>query len=129
MTNFDQWIERAKYDFDAAKDMFNTKKYDYTAFFCHQTIEKAIKGYYLFSQKKMAPYIHNLIKLAKESNIYNEIDNKNRDFLEDLNPCYIELRYPAIDRAFDFQIDELKAKEFLLKAEEFLEWLELKMKS
>lgn len=34
------WIDLAKYDFETAKAMFDTKRYLYVGFMCHQTIEK-----------------------------------------------------------------------------------------
>lgn len=34
------WLEMLEYDFDTAKAMFETKRYLYVGFMCHQVIEK-----------------------------------------------------------------------------------------
>lgn len=33
------WIDLAEYDFETAKAMFDTKRYLYVGFMCHQTID------------------------------------------------------------------------------------------
>ena len=40
------WAEMSDYDFDTANAMFETKRYLYVGFMCHQTIEKILKAYW-----------------------------------------------------------------------------------
>ena len=41
------------------------------------------------------PYTHNLTLLAEKSGIYNKMTDKQKDFLDFLEPLNIEARYPA----------------------------------
>ena len=39
-----KWLEKAKMNLKVAQDNFNLKHYDYSAFLCQQTAEKALKS-------------------------------------------------------------------------------------
>ena len=61
------WIDLAEYDIETAEAMFETKRFLYVGFMCHQVIEKSLKGYYVFVKNEIPDKIHNLLKLAKQS--------------------------------------------------------------
>lgn len=42
----EEWFTQAKYDLETAEAMFKTRRYIYTVFMCHLSIEKALKGVY-----------------------------------------------------------------------------------
>ena len=56
------WIDLAEYDFETAKAMFDTKRYLYVGFMCHQTIEICLKAV-IANTGDFPPKIHNLIDL------------------------------------------------------------------
>jgi HEPN domain-containing protein len=62
--NIEYWIELFDYDIETAKAMFNTKRYLYVGFMCHQTIEKIFKAYYMKLKNENPPYTHKLSYLA-----------------------------------------------------------------
>ena len=72
----DYWIEIAVDDLDSADIMLNKKKFLQAGFYCHQSLEKILKGYYWFIKKEEPPYTHNLLKLSKESGIDNLIKDR-----------------------------------------------------
>lgn len=41
-----EWLKQAEYDLGTAEAMFKSKRYIYTVFMCHLSIEKALKGLY-----------------------------------------------------------------------------------
>ena len=47
------WLELAEYDLETAKEMLKTGILLYVRFMCHQTIEKALKGYYIYITNKI----------------------------------------------------------------------------
>lgn len=49
------WVEIAIDDLDSAKIMLKKKKYLQSGFYCHQVIEKMIKGYFWYNKKKEPP--------------------------------------------------------------------------
>jgi HEPN domain-containing protein len=63
---------------------------------CHQVIEKAMKGFMLKSDlSKSIPYIHNLSRLSRQSDLNGEMNEHDKDTLDILDPLNIEARYPS----------------------------------
>jgi HEPN domain-containing protein len=89
------WVELAEYDLETAGAMLNSKRYLYVGFMCHQTIEKVLKAFYVKDKMETPPYTHNLIYIAEISGIYNDFNEIQKDFPDNLQPCHIEPRYPA----------------------------------
>jgi len=97
MTNKDKityWIELSDYDLETGIVMFNTKRYLYVGFMCHQVIEKIFKANYQKLKEETPPYTHKLIYLAKHGNFYDKLNEAQIDFLLQLEPLNIEARYP-----------------------------------
>lgn len=59
------WIISAKRNWLTALDLFRTTHYDACLFFCHLTLEKVLKAFFVKKTKKSAPYVHNLEQLAQ----------------------------------------------------------------
>jgi len=59
------WIRLSEYDLETARAMMQSKRYLYVAFTCHQTLEKILKAYYIYTQCATPPYTHNLLKLVR----------------------------------------------------------------
>ncbi|MFH1454236.1 MAG: HEPN domain-containing protein [Armatimonadota bacterium] len=88
-------MELAQYDLDSAKVTLDGGRYLYVGFMCHQTIEKSIKSYYVFTKIATPPYTHNLVLLAKESGIYDKFTDDQKNFLDVLGPLNTQARYPT----------------------------------
>ncbi len=89
------WIRQVKEDLEKAQILFDNKKFDGTAFYCHQAVEKGLKGL-LIKKTKEFPKIHDLVELAK-------LVNAPKQIIIDcgiLNPHYIETRYPDLSRGY-----------------------------
>ena len=89
------WDSLADYDLETAKAMLESGRFLYVGFMCQQTIEKALKAVHWKRTKSEPEYIHALVRLAKKSGIFDEMDQPARDFLEFLEPLSIEARYPT----------------------------------
>jgi HEPN domain-containing protein len=57
---FEYWLERAKYDLNAAQVMFDAEYWIYVSFICQQAIEKLVKGLYLIYNNYNIPYRHDI---------------------------------------------------------------------
>ncbi len=68
------WIDIAEYDLETARVMLEGRRFLYVGFMCHQVIEKALKGYYVYLYNTTPPYTHNLIHLVKQNKIYDSVD-------------------------------------------------------
>lgn len=116
------WVEIAEYDLDTAQAMFDTGRYLYVGFMCHQVVEKMLKAA-VSNLGKTPPYIHNLSKLAETSNLYERLDDNQKDLLDSLEPLNIQARYPEDkDRVFRSLTAE-KCGELLAQTKELYQWI------
>lgn len=89
------WIEMSEYDLETARAMFNTHRYLYVGFMCHQAIEKVLKAYWSHVLEEPPLKIHTLSKLASKTKIDSEMSEEQLDFIDTLEPLNIEARYPS----------------------------------
>ncbi|MBI5300454.1 MAG: HEPN domain-containing protein [Deltaproteobacteria bacterium] len=122
-----QWVERADYDLETAKFLFKGGRYLYVAFMCQQCIEKTLKAY-ITSKEKSPPLIHNLLRLAEESDLMRSMTDGQRLLLADLNPFYIKTRYGEYKDELSKICTAVSAKDMLAKTQEFVKWLKPKIK-
>ena len=130
MSDFDKvdyWIELAFYDLDTAKAMLTTERYLYVGFMCNQTMEKILKAYYVFKNKKTPPYTHNMRRLATEANLYKELSEKQKDFIDDIIPFNIEGRYPEYKQMLYDTLKRAECEKLIKETEEFVKWIKSKL--
>ncbi len=116
---YEEWFKQAEYDLDTAEAMFKARKYIYTVFMCHLSIEKALKGLYAKKFKKDPPRIHNLNYFCELVEISLEKDLQ--EFIDNLNDLSVPTRYPdELEKLLnDYKKDDTyivleKTKELLL---------------
>jgi len=86
------WIDGSEDDWDTMSILYDNKKFVYSLFFLHLSIEKILKALYVKKNSLQAPPIHNLSELVKGSKII--IDISQQKFITTLLPFYIQARYP-----------------------------------
>jgi len=117
----------AKYDLETAKAMLNSKRYLYVGFMCHQAMEKILKAYYVKKNADNPPYTHNLTLLAEKSELYSELTENQKDFIDFLEPLNIEARYPTTkDKILQILTDE-KCEEIIKLTEVQIIWITKKL--
>jgi HEPN domain-containing protein len=116
-----KWYEMAGYDCDTAEAMLETKRYVYTIFMCHLTIEKALKGLYWERRGEFPPKTHNLLYFVKELGL--SVPGDNLDFVGKLSDSSIVTRYPEDLQKVISAYPRTAAEEYLRKTKEVLEWL------
>jgi HEPN domain-containing protein len=123
------WIEIADYDIETAKAMLQTKRYLYVGFTCHQTIEKALKAVIARDCAKgdIPPKIHNLLKLADRGGVFAKMSAEQQGFIKELNPMYIEARYPEYKEAISASLTAEICKRLLSGTEELLCWIKTQL--
>jgi HEPN domain-containing protein len=85
------WIESSDDDYDTMKALFDSKRYSWTLFVGHLMIEKLLKALFVKEHNDYPPYIHNLIRLAEESKI--EMNDEQRLFFATVTAFNINARY------------------------------------
>ena len=123
MNNINYWIETSLYDFEVADSLFSKKHYLYTAFLCHQSVEKMLKALYVKKHNVFPPKIHNLLKLVELTDIRSKMSEDQLLFLAELNPMNIETRYPAYKENIRSLISKKEAKNILTRKKELQKWL------
>lgn len=118
------WMELSNYDLETAKAMLKTKRFLYVGFMCHQAIEKSLKSFYIYKRKIDAPYTHNLAYLAKESGIYIDFNEYQRDLLDIVEPLNIEARYPGDKNKLLDSLTSEKCDGLIIRTEELVKWIE-----
>ena len=111
-----EWLKKAKRDFEAAKVNFREEFYDISAFLLHQCVEKLLKAFYIKRFRKLIK-THNLVFLAEKL----KIPKKFLDVCDELNPFYIEARYPPLFVVEKYTKDNIS--KLIENVGEILEWI------
>jgi HEPN domain-containing protein len=119
----DYWEAEAKDDLKVAEHLFEKGDYSYCLFFGHLAIEKLLKAIFVAKNKKHAPPIHNLVRLARKAHV--EIDKESVDNLATITSFNIEARYPDMKRSFREKCNEEYTRHQFNKIKEIFAWLQL----
>lgn len=121
----EEWLKQAKYDLDTAKAMFKTRRYIYTVFMCHLSVEKGLKGLFVQSFQKEPPKSHDLNYLCNKVKL--NLPEELRKFMDRLNDLSVPSRYPdELDRVLK-QYDKRRTEEILKDSTRLLLWLKRNM--
>jgi len=115
-----EWLKKAKRDFEAAKVNFREGLYDVSAFMLHQSLEKTLKALYIKRFKNLIK-THNLIFLSKRLNLPKGFIDTSRK----INPFYIESRYPPLFVAERYTRDSVS--NLIKEVEVMMKWIEKKL--
>lgn len=86
------WMEQAKGELKAAKDLYATSNYAWCCFTCQQAAEKALKA---ILEHLGTPTIgYNLLALVSEISKHINVPKEVEDACRILNRYYIPTRYP-----------------------------------
>ncbi len=121
----DYWLEEAEDALRVMHHLFEKGDYSYALFFGHLAVEKILKAVYVIRKGEHAPYLHDLEKLAKQSDI--PLTSEQKLLLIQITGFNIEARYPDEKRSFRKKCTEDFTKEMLNKIEEVFQWLKSKL--
>jgi HEPN domain-containing protein len=112
------WQDGAKEDFEVARQLINSDRIRHGLFFAHLAIEKLLKAKFCQTTSKIAPRIHNLVRLAEMSDITTP--GPILDILAEMNEFNLEGRYPV---PFISPVSKPEAENYIKKTEEVITWL------
>ena len=115
------WITEAEEALTVADHLLEKSDYSYALFFGHLSVEKLLKAIYVKRQKKHAPPLHNLSRLARLAGI--DLDESHRDTLILVSSFNIEARYPDIKRSFRKKCTKEYTLEQMKNIKETFKWL------
>jgi len=117
------WKDLADYDLETAEAMFQTKRWLYVAFMCHQAIEKMLKSYWCATREDNPPFIHNHKRIASDCGLYEQMDNGQRDFLETITTFNIEARYPEQKEELFKMLSPNTCRELIDHTKQLMQWI------
>ena len=117
------WLDVVAEDLDLAEFLLKSGRWLYSAFMCHQVIEKMLKAYWTATSDDVPPYIHDHKRLAEFSGLYGQMSEEQRHFLQEIRPMNIEARYPDYKRAVAKSLDAEKANDFVERTKQMKQWI------
>ena len=117
------WIEIADYDIDTAEAMYQTKRWLYVTFMCHQAIEKTLKAYWCGTREDTPPYTHNHMRLAEGCGLYERMSDEQKDFLDKVTNFNIEARYPEDKDALYHRLSKQTCRQIIDETKQLMQWI------
>lgn len=120
------WINIAEQDIPVAQSLFDNGHYVYCLFIGHLILEKILKAHYVKDNKKTPPKTHNLVYLAKNSEL--ELTDDQFEFLDKVNDFNNEARYIDYKNSFYKKCTLAYTSENFNLIKEEYKWLREKIK-
>ena len=117
------WLDIVTDDLDTAEYLFKGGKWLYTAFMCHQVIEKVLKAYWVATREDDPPYTHSHIKLLEECGLKKDLSDEHLRFIAMMVPMNIEARYPQYKQQVGSTLNEDTCKYILEKTKQIHQWI------
>lgn len=117
------WLDIAADDLDLAEFLCQSGRWLYSAFMCHQVIEKVLKAYWTATREDVPPYIHEHKRLAELCGLYARMSDEQRDFLQEIRPMNIEARYPDYKRSIAKTLGEDNTRQIIEQTNQMQQWI------
>ncbi|SHK43335.1 HEPN domain-containing protein [Desulforamulus aeronauticus] len=121
------WLTTAEEDFEVAGQLLNSKKYLYSLFFCQQALEKILKAIYHEKFNTTPPRKHNLLPLAEDAKIFNELSDSVQELFDILSEFYLESRYSEDREALAQSCNKAFVESKYEQTELIFKWLKNKL--
>jgi HEPN domain-containing protein len=109
MQEHEKWLQIAKEDLLAAKNLVTVELFSAAVYHCQQSAEKSLKGYLVFKKHEILK-THDLIKLTKLCTELDQRFAKLYETVEHLNPFSSKFRYPSEEDIPDLAEAQLTIK-------------------
>jgi HEPN domain-containing protein len=119
---FNHWIEKSDQDYKTMIVLFNTKDYHWALFMGHLVIELLLKAKIVKVTGKHAPFLHDLRRLAKISEI--DFSDEQKKVLDTITSFNLNARYDDYKQEFykkctfeytDYWINKIKEMRLWIK--------------
>jgi HEPN domain-containing protein len=107
--------------------MLSGGHYLYVGFMCHQGIEKIFKAVYEYLINDTPLYIHDLMLIAKKAGIFEMFDEEQVDFIEQLSPLNIRMRYPDYKKSLAKELTKTVCENCIDKTQKLQQWTKEKI--
>ena len=115
------WKTIAEHDWQTARSLWRSKRYDGCLFFCHLVCEKFLKAVVVKVTRQDAPRIHDLIRLCVLAGL--KLSEDQQQFLSKINNFNIATRYPVDLKDFYKLANKEYSYPFYQFTERFIKWV------
>ncbi len=119
------WKTTSDEDYKTMTELHNSKTFHWALFMGHISIEKLLKAYYVKINRKHAPPIHNLYRLAELSNL--ELNEEYADWLDTITSFNINARYDDFKREFYKQCTKEYTDIWIERINKIRQWINQKL--
>ena len=124
----EKWLDIVAEDLEVAELLFKNGHWLYTAFMCHQTIEKALKAYWCVCRDDDPPFLHDHRKIAQGCGLYTKMSEEQKNFLALIRDMNIEARYKEYKDAIARTLNRESTAEILETTKQMHAWILEKLK-
>ena len=117
------WLDIVAEDLDLGEFLFKSGRWLYSAFMCHQVVEKMLKAYWTATRDDVPPYIHEHKRLAELCGLYGQMDACQRSFLNEIRLMNIEARYPDYKRTVANSLTEERTRHIVEQTKQMQQWI------
>lgn len=117
------WLDIVAQDLELGEFLFESGRWLYSAFMCHQVVEKMLKAYWTASHDDLPPYIHEHKRLAELCGLYEQMDANQRTFLNEIRLMNIEARYPDYKRTVANSLNKDRSQHILDQTKQMQQWI------
>lgn len=117
------WLDIVNEDLDTAEFLFSGGRWLYTAFMCHQAIEKLLKAYWCATREDEPLYTHSHTRLLEECNLMGELSEEQLRFIAMMVPMNIEARYPSYKNHISNTLNEEACRYILEQTKDIRQWI------
>jgi HEPN domain-containing protein len=93
----------------------------------HQVIEKIFKACYTKIKEDVPPFTHDLPYLAVKGDFYKLFSQKQKEFVDELEPLNVKTRYPDYKQALAKSLTVARCVEILEQAKTLQQWIKEKI--
>lgn len=116
-----EWFRQAQYDLGTAEALFESERYPPVLFFCHLSLEKALKAHYVEKFNDIPEKTHSLVLLVELLEL--ELPQHLIDSLLVINRLGVTGRYPHNLEKMLEQYTKVQTRKILEETKEILIWL------
>ncbi len=116
-----EWFRQAQYDLGTAESLFGSERYPPVLFFCHLSLEKALKALYIEKYNDIPEKTHSLVLLVELLDL--QLPQHLIDSLLIINRLGVTGRYPHNLEKMLEQYSRPQTRKILDETKETLTWL------
>lgn len=116
------WINSSEEDFETMLSLYDTGHYHWAFFVGHLSLEKQLKRMYVDKFGKLAPFIHDLLRLAELNDL--NLSFEQTEWLDEITLFNLKARYDDYKKRFYMRCSRDFTTKWIEKIKQLRSWIE-----